>query len=212
MANATEVAIPVQRSDSKAGRKLFGMYFSSQLSSKQFQTLYIHGLGSSPRGYINRAEITADNGSDSLIFSLSHPGLEQRDYFAEVVAAYDWLSTKEADKKVAVCGASYGAFLAVLLSTIRTVDHLLLRAPVLVRPADAAKIENALAHFNGSLWLVLSEYDESSPLEISDLYWNAAHQSNPKEKITIPNADHGLHSDESKKAFLDILELWIQSL
>ncbi len=211
-----EVGVPVQTFTSDRDRVLAGTYFSPDkevLGTKRVDTLFIHGLGSSRNGYVDRAQTVTENGIHSLTFNLSPPGDKQRDYFADVVAAYDWLHAQSTeDREIAVCGTSYGAFLAVLLTSFRHVDHLLLRAPALASEEDDPKIKVPLHNFRGSLWVVLSENDEAYPPDITDKYWDAAIQASPKIKQVIPKADHALSSLESKQAFLAILENWSQTL
>jgi len=92
--------------------------------------LFIHGLHSSQAGYRPRAEAVANRlGAVALTFDLSGHGASGGDrssisiaeHLDDATAAYDrLLEGAEVDPgRIGVAGASYGAYLATLLTTRR---------------------------------------------------------------------------------------------
>lgn len=148
--------------------------------------LFVHGLGSSRATNIERAEaLCGARSATCLAFDLSGHGdsagrltqVTPRQNLADVVTAYDALvSVPGVDPaRIGVCAASYGAYLAVLLTALRSVDRMLLRAPALYRDdsfdrvlsqrshGDAGSAATPLAHlalFTGQVTIVESEHDE----------------------------------------------------
>ena len=148
--------------------------------------LFVHGLGSSRATNIERAEaVAARHAATCLAIDLGGHGassgrlseMTPRGNLADVVAAYDALVAEPGvdPARVGACGASYGAYLAVLLTALRPVDRLLLRAPALYaddcfdrrlaerRHGDPTTAPTPLAHlglFAGPVTIVESELDE----------------------------------------------------
>lgn len=158
--------------------------------------LFVHGLGSSRLTNVDRAHaLTRAQSTTCLAVDLGGHGdstgrltsMTPRQNLADVVAAYDALSSvPDIDPaRIGVCAASYGAYLAVLLSALRPVARMLLRAPALYadecfdlglaqrRPGDPTTAATPLAHlalFPGPVTLVESEHDEVIGHEIIAAY------------------------------------------
>lgn len=148
--------------------------------------LFVHGLGSSRMTNVERAEAVAQaHAATCLALDLGGHGestgslsrMTPRGNLADAVAGFDLLAgLAGVDRdRIGVCAASYGAYLSVLLSALRPVSRLLLRAPALYaddsfdRPlgqrlrGDAGTAPTLLAHvalFPGRLLVVESERDE----------------------------------------------------
>ena len=148
--------------------------------------IFVHGLGSSRATNIERAEaVAARHAATCLAIDLGGHGdssgrlseMTPRGNLADVVAAYDVLARQPGvdPARVGACGASYGAYLAVLLTALRPVDRLVLRAPALYaddcfdrglaerRAGDPTAAPTPLAHlalFRGPVTIVESELDE----------------------------------------------------
>jgi hypothetical protein len=189
--------------------------------------MFIHGLGADQFGYQIRARAVSEPlGIACLTFDLSGHGasgdrlddLTPRDHLADVVAAYDMLAAHPAvdPARIGVCGASYGGYLAALLTGERAVRRLLLRAPGLYgddqldRPlrghrtsdADAAgttAIRN-LARFGGEVLLLASGADEVIPPAVIAAYRRA----HPRTRlVTLAGAPHQLTDPALRQSFLD---------
>lgn len=104
--------------------------------------LFVHGLGSDRSTNIERAQALADaHGITSLAVDLRGHGdsagrlsqVTPRENLDDVRVAFDALvAHPDVDvRRAGVCGASYGAYLSVLLTRQRPVARLLLRAPAL---------------------------------------------------------------------------------
>lgn len=148
--------------------------------------LFVHGLGSSRATNVERAEAVAQlHSATCLAIDLGGHGqstgrltrMTPRQNLSDVVAAYDWLASRSGvDRgRVGLCAASYGAYLSVLLSALRPVSRMLLRAPALYaddcfdrglaerRFGGPETAPTPLAHmalFRGPVTIVESEHDE----------------------------------------------------
>ena len=105
--------------------------------------VFVHGLGSNRRGYIEYGErVAAQLGLTCLALDLSGHGsgsgyddsFSPRQHLQDVLAAWDELTGRYgADpERIGVCGSSYGACMAALAAQHRKVARLLLRAPAIV--------------------------------------------------------------------------------
>jgi pimeloyl-ACP methyl ester carboxylesterase len=180
--------------------------------------LFVHGLGSSRSTNVERAAAVARAlAATCLAIDLGGHGdstgrltaMTPRQNLADVVAAHDALSAVPGvdPARIGVCAASYGAYLAVLLSALRPVARMLLRAPALYaddcfdlglaqrRPGDPTTAATPLAHlalFAGPVTLVESEHDEVIGHEIIAAYLAArpgtAHviQQDARHALTDP--------------------------
>jgi pimeloyl-ACP methyl ester carboxylesterase len=191
-----------------SGRTLAGRLYGPAPSRAGL--LFIHGLHSDQAGYRERAEPASERlGAVCLTFDLS--GL------ADVIAAYDRLIVEhDVDpKRIGVVGASYGGFLAALLTARRPVTRLLMRAPVLYEndeldlplalrekreepPPESAALD-AVATFSGPVLIVESEMDESVPHAIIEAYRAACPTA---QHHLIPGAGHELSHPEWRAEFV----------
>jgi pimeloyl-ACP methyl ester carboxylesterase len=210
-------------------RTLNGSLFDALESSDSRAVMFVHGLGSSQAGYIGRAEsLRSLRGIPSLTFDLSGHGpavagsedYSIYDHVEDVVAAYDYLTTTCAGdpSTIGVCGASYGAYLAALLTTRRPVERLLLRAPAIAEdvvfpardtrtyaltPADNAFDSLvALSRFQGPVLIVESEFDERISHSQIIRHLEACPQA---EHEVISGAKHKLDQPEWNAAFSQLI-------
>jgi uncharacterized protein len=203
---------------------------SVESSGKLPGLLFVHGFRSDQRGYQIRAEIVARKlRTVGLAFDLSGHGtsgstidlqwLTPRHHVADVTAAYDELIRNPLvdSGRIGVCAASYGAYLAVLLTRRRAVSRLLLRAPAMrkddhydgplvgdalfghVDPSLASMLTESLRAFEGEVLILESAVDEVIPHSVIQAYLGAS----PKAQyVIIPGATHGLTTPEQKERFL----------
>jgi pimeloyl-ACP methyl ester carboxylesterase len=191
--------------------------------------LFVHGLGSDRRGYVDRARRAADElGATCLAVDLSGHGtssgvldeITPRQHLHEVATAFDELAGQPevAPGRVGVCAASYGACLAALLTRERDVARLLLRAPGVVadrdldRPlrhrsrdrslAQAPTLVDALRGFRRPLMVVESERDEVIPAALVQEYLATAPGA---RRGVIPGAGHALTEPAWREAFERVL-------
>jgi pimeloyl-ACP methyl ester carboxylesterase len=209
-----------------ADRSLVGNLYTS--TADKSGVLFVHGFASNRRGYAEYAAETAlQVGATCLTFDMgghgrSHidpNGLTINDHMTDLRRAYDYLaSRKEVNaKRIGVVGASYGGYLAALLSQERKVKGLVLRAPAIypngleltersdydmesidtfrseIKPGDPNRALDAIANFAGSIVVVRSGLDESIHSNVIDAYAGSAQQSNVVE---IPGAHHSLEGPE----------------
>jgi pimeloyl-ACP methyl ester carboxylesterase len=209
--------------------------------------LFVHGWGGSQAQDLERARAAAALGCICMTFDLrghaqyiERAGVVTReDNLRDLVAAYDFLAgLRLVDRaSVAVIGSSYGGYLAAILTTLREVRWLALRAPALYKDADWTKPKRALhadpdllafrrrtvtpeenralaacARFRGDVLIVESERDEVVPHPVAANYVSAFTQARSLTSRVIQGADHGLSSDEAAKAYSTLLGNWITEM
>ena len=177
--------------------------------------LFVHGLGSDRSTNVERARALAEaHGITSLAVDLRGHGdsegrlslITPRENLDDVRVAFDALvALPDVDPaRAGVCGASYGAYLSVLLTEQRRVARLLLRAPALYADdcLDARLSQRraggtdssplfaaALRRIDAPVLLVESENDEViSPVTVATYL-----VSQPSiDRVVLPGASHAL--------------------
>lgn len=217
-----------------ADRVLAGTLVSAQAPSGA-GVLFVHGLGSSRATNIERAEaVCARLSATCLAIDLGGHGdstgrlteMTPRANLADVVAGYDALvSVPGVDPaRTGVCAASYGAYLAVLLSALRPVSRMLLRAPALYaddcfdrglgrrRPGDRVTAPTPLAHlalFPGPVTIVESEQDEIISHDTIAAYLAALPRA---AHVVQPGARHALTDPAWRADFQQIVVEFLQDV
>lgn len=221
---------------SSGGRRLDANLVAPEGAASGAGLLFVHGLGSSQRGYLERAVAATDElGCTCLTFDLSgHGGSEGDlsevlvgDHLTDVIAAYDTLAAQSSvdAARIGVCGASYGGYLVGQLTAIRPIARLLLRAPALyddgalelplrrLRPArrlpEAGEFLGALARYEHETLVVESERDETIPHRIVQQYLDALAHGQHR---VIAGASHDLARDDWRAEFRRIVVDWFRPL
>jgi len=219
-------------------RQLAGRVFTPGLpQAARPAILFVHGQQSSQRGYKDRARLASrDVDATCLTFDLSGHGDDASsydkysvfDHLQDVIAAFDYLIRhKDVDRtRVGVCGASYGAYLAALLTAHRPVKRLILRAPSLATDVRFSNREGqssapgqvpdgfdslrTLAHFPGDVLIIESQRDEVIPKSYIAAYQRAC--SHAQHEV-IPGATHGISANASwEQAFVLSIVRWFRDL
>ena len=190
--------------------------------------LFLHGLGSSQQGYLARAaQLTERLGAVCLTFDMSGHGagatfhsLTPRDHLQDARNAHAALVGQPGvdPGRVGVCGASYGAYIAIHLTGVVPVSRLALRAPGMYADASfdeplaagrrslvaepSAADRTRLAAFAGPVLIVESGADEAIPAAVCDAYRrdrpDATH-------VLIPGATHRLTEPSWDAQFMTAL-------
>lgn len=199
--------------------------------------LFLHGLRSDQSGYLPRAARASESiGAVCVTFDLSGHGLSSgslaeltpNDHLQDALAAYDYLATwgEPGRTRIGVCGASYGAFLAALIISRRSVQSLLMRAPALYADSDLAvpfaqrrrsgfghqpraALDN-LADFGGSILIVESAKDDVIPHTVIQSYLDACRGR--AQHHVIPDATHALTEERWRAEFLEVIIRWFSSM
>lgn len=190
--------------------------------------LFVHGLGSDRRTNIERAlVVTQAHGSTCLAIDLrGHGDSEGRlsemtptQNLADVVAGYDALAGLPGvdAARLAVCGASYGAYLSVLLAVQRPVARMVLRAPALYADdvatstlgrrrlgevSTSARFLDALRTLDVPTLLVESEHDEVIPHSVVETYLSVRPDI---EHVVLAGALHALTRPEWRAEYERLL-------
>ena len=209
--------------------------------------LFVHGWGGSQTQDLERAREISGLGCVCLTLDLRGHDLEsaashtvsRAQNLQDLVAAYDWL-VKQPNVEptaIAVVGISYGGYLASILTSLRSVRWLALRAPALYKDegwelpkrqlhADAdllayrqskiAASDNlalkACAAFRGDALIVESENDAIVPHPVIENYVAALTNTRSLTSRVIAGADHALSEQKAQKAYTQQLINWLTEM
>jgi dienelactone hydrolase len=209
--------------------------------------LFVHGWGGSQQQYVARARTLAALGCACLTFDLrghvqtrsQYETVSREDNLRDVVAAYDVLAAhRNVDTtRMAVVGSSYGGYLAAILTSLRPVKWLALRAPALykdtewelakwhlkirqdldayrrqpVRPEESRALRACTA-FTGDVLIVESEHDLIVPHQVLVNYREASVTARSLTHRVIEDADHGLSEAPWQQAYTSLLVSWLTEM
>jgi uncharacterized protein len=208
--------------------------------------MLVHGWDGSQEQYLARAHEIAALGCICLTFDLrghasdkaQRDTVTREDNLADMLAAYDLLVGHPAvdESAVVVAGSSYGGYLAAVLSALRPVRWLALRAPALYKDEDwlvpkhqlnkaevaayratlvAAQHNRALAAssaFRGDVLLVESEGDAIVPHTVMENYLAAFKQAHSMTYRVIQDADHSLSKKDWSQSYTTLLVNWVDEM
>ena len=209
--------------------------------------LFVHGWGGSQEQDLARAREVVGLGCICLTFDLRGHELMQAQRetvtraqnLRDVEAAYDVLTSMHGVDRnsIAVVGASYGGYLAALLTERRPVRWLALRAPALYKdvnwdmpkrslhidPEFAAYRSSSIrapdnralaacAHYKGDALIVESEKDEIIPGAVIRNYVASLSGAHSLTARVIAGAGHSLASGELEAAYTKLLLTWLTEM
>lgn len=208
--------------------------------------LFVHGWGGNQEQDLKLAEQVARLGCLCFTFDLrGHARTEkQRETISrehnlrDLVAAYDFLTGQERVDKdaIAVIGASYGGYLAALLTAERPVQWLTLRVPALYEDSEwdipkaklnrkqlnsyrqmflgveANRALRACSQFRGHALVVESERDEIVAHPAIASYVGAFRHVRSLSYRVMEGADHELSTSEQQKDYRTIVRSWITEM
>jgi dienelactone hydrolase len=207
--------------------------------------VFVHGWGASQRQDLGKARRLARHGFACLTFNLRGHArtksqvetVSRADNLGDLVAAYDRLAAEDGlDRgRVGVVGASYGGYLATLLTAERQVRWIALQAPAIYQDGDFDRPKRQLnldgqlpryrqmrlgpgdnrvlacaARFTGDVLVVEAERDTVIPHPVIANYVAAFRRS--AHSVThrvIPEADHSLAEDRWRRAYGTMLVQWL---
>jgi pimeloyl-ACP methyl ester carboxylesterase len=209
--------------------------------------LFVHGWGGSQKQYCARARTLAELGCVCLTFDLRghaqtrahYETVSREENLRDVVAAYDVLAAHPSvdTTRMAVVGSSYGGYLAAILTSMRSVKYLALRAPALykdtdwelakmrlkvqqdldayrrlaVRPNESRALR-ACTDFAGDVLIVESEHDRIVPHQVLVNYREACVAARSLTHRVIEGADHGLSEGPCQQAYTALLVRWLAEM
>ncbi len=209
--------------------------------------LFVHGWGGSQEQYLARAREIAAVGCVCLTFDLRghvqtrsrYETVSREHNLRDVLAAYDLLAghAQVDSSAIAVVGSSYGGYLAAILTALRPVKWLALRAPALYKDSDwnlpkqqLRKEQNLEAYrlqpvlpeesralractaFQGDVLIVESEHDAIVPRQVLINYREACAQARSLTYRVIEGADHGLSEQRWQQAYTSLLVNWLTEM
>ncbi len=209
--------------------------------------LFVHGWGADQNQYLGRARELAAHGCVCLTFDLRGHAQTQKLYdivsreesMRDILAAYDFLAAQSSvdSDSIAVVGSSYGGYLAALLTALRPVKWLALRAPAIykdsewalpksrlkleqglegyrrqpVRPDESRALRACLA-FTGDVLIVESEHDSLVPHQVVANYREAFISAKSTTYRVISGADHALSNEAWQRAYSTMLVTWLSEM
>jgi uncharacterized protein len=225
------------------GRRLPGTLVSPATAMPAM--LFVQGWGSGQEVYLPRAREIAALGCLCLTFEPRgvarddprHETVSREDNLRDVVAAYDLLAGQPGvdAEAIGVIGASYGAYLAAILTSLRPVRWLGLRVPALYkdqdwdepkrrldrdelaayrrRPLDPEENRalRACAAFRGEVLLVESERDDVVPHPAIANYLATFAKAHSLTYRVIAG-DHGLSEKPAQQAYTSLLVNWVTEM
>src|SRR5438128_3083248 len=209
--------------------------------------LFVHGWGGSTEQYLARAREVAGLGFVCLTFDLrGHGGtiaqyetISREHSLRDVLAAYDVLVEQRGvdSSSIAVVGSSYGGYLAAILTSLRPIKWLALRAPALYKDADwelpkrqlhkahnldvyrrepvrpeESRALRACAAFEGDVLIVESEHDYIVPHQVIVNYVEACTHAHSLTYRVMQGADHGLSEEPCQHAYTSLLVNWLTEM
>jgi len=209
--------------------------------------LFVHGWGGSQEQDLERARAAAGLGCICMTFDLrGHAGhrlhyekVTREDNLRDLLAAYDVLAGMRGIDRasIGIVGSSYGGYLAAIVTSMRKVRWLALRAPALYkdgewdrpklslhadadlavfRTRDVPAAENralrACAEFRGDVLIVESELDVIVPHAVIANYVAAFSNAHSLTSRVIKGADHGLAAAGCAQAYSALLANWITEM
>jgi pimeloyl-ACP methyl ester carboxylesterase len=209
--------------------------------------LFVHGWGGSQEQDLERAREAAGLGCVCLTFDLrghsrtkgQRESVSRESNLRDLLAAYDVYAGQRnvEESAIAVVGSSYGAYLAAILTSLRPVRWLALRAPALykdegwelpkrqlhqdpdllayrhrnLRPAENRALR-ACAEFTGDVLIAESEHDELIPRPVILNYIAALRKARSLTHRTLTGADHGMTHEADQKAYTTVLMKWLSEM
>ena len=209
--------------------------------------LFVHGWGGSQAQDLERASEISGLGCVCLTIDLRGHGkdvqhmnsVSRAQNLADVIAAYDWLASRVniEPSAIAVVGISYGAYLAAILSSLRSIRWLVLRTPALYKDEhwdmpkkelhadnslfdyrcrrlepDENKALHACATFEGDVLLIEAENDSIIPHAVIENYMSALSNARSLTSRVISGADHGLSTAAMQQGYNTLLIGWLTEM
>lgn len=209
--------------------------------------LFVHGWGGSQEQDLERAREAAGLGCVCVTFDLRghersarlRESVSREQNLRDVVAAYDWLAQQRnvEPAAIAVVGTSYGGYLAAILSSLRAVRWLALRAPALYKDEDwhlpkrqlHADLElrayrhrclswqqnralGACAKFQGDALIIESEHDQLVPHQVIENYVTAFTKTKSITSRMLSGADHALSEPTAQQGYTALLMKWLTEM
>src|SRR6266540_5123728 len=209
--------------------------------------LFVHGWGGSQQQYVARAREVAAVGCVCLTFDLrgharthaQYETVSRQHNLRDVVAAYDVLVGQRGvdPSAIAVVGSSYGGYLAAILTSMRPVKWLALRAPALyldsgwelpklqlhrdhdlvayrknLIPPTENRALRACMEFQGDVLVVESENDSVTPHTVTTSYVEACTRAHSLTYRVIDGADHGLSDEGAQRSYTSLLVNWLTEM
>jgi pimeloyl-ACP methyl ester carboxylesterase len=209
--------------------------------------LFVHGWNGSRCQLAAQAREVAALGCVCLTFDLRgheatrtlYDTVSREDNLRDTLAAYDVLVSQRGvdPAAIALVGSSYGGYLAAIVTALRPVRWLVLRAPALYKDSDwglpkgrlrelqvldayrllavgaaESRALSACARFSGHALIVESANDALVPAQVGANYRSALANAASLTYRVLENADHALSDEASQAAYCSALVNWMREM
>lgn len=199
--------------------------------------IFFHGSGSKRERYLPIAKELAENGILTLAFDFRGCGESDgkfedqthRNAVEDAEAGLDFLLHQNVDRKrIGVCGASFGGYLAAFILPNYFIKSLILRTPAAFLDSflkskikrnnefdffknrknwESSSVYKNISNFKEPILIIKAGNDQNVPPEVVDEYYNKAISSDKIKMEIIKNADHRL-SGHWINQFYDMTKSW----
>ncbi len=214
---------------------LRGMLFMPEGRGPFPSVIFFHGSGSTGETYFKAAQKLSENGILGFAFNYRGCGVSDGKFENQTigmgaedanVAVNFFLSQKEVGKgRIGFSGASFGGFIAALLSRNFNPKSLALIAPAAYSPAiinkthrdtdeirkdfESSDSYKEIAKFGGDLLVIKCEFDDILPPLMVEKYLQSAQNTKRKEQFVLAGAKHSVSRNPQAQAVLiDRIKDW----
>jgi uncharacterized protein len=226
------------------GQRVDGTLFRQDPNKLTPAFMFLHGWTSRKDRHLERAQALASLGMTTLAISFRGHGnsegdfnqLSRFDHVEDAMAAYDFLADLPGvdQRRIGVFGASYGGYLAILLTGLREVNALALWDPALYpdqgySTPTAKLIEqnpdifkqsgltgknnmalSGISDFAGKLLLIRSDQTDVVPLATYCNYLSIT-RSSKTTSVLISGSEHTLSDPNCDEEMKEVLYNWAKN-
>lgn len=229
-------------------RKLYGtLFYPEKPKPKNPAILFVHGWTSDQKRSFQYAKALSQLGFICFLFNMRGHGksegdislLTPKDFFDDVVTAYDYLSrVKKVDASaISAVGSSFGSYLIILLSNRRKLKNLTLRVPAdypnnifnkpksqnsgsnnpevvawrkQIKKPDETYALRALSKYLGEILIIEAEKDRVVPHETIMNYMNAIQDKDRVTHTVMKDSPHTIVKGRFRDECEKILTDWFK--
>lgn len=206
--------------------------------------IFVHGWKSNQEGNILRANEISKLGFICLTIDLRGHGesegsveeFSRKDHLEDLKAAYDFLTNREDidPERIGIIGASYGGYLAAILTNFKKLKWLVMRVPALYfddkfevpseilignkEEKDAFRSTNltpqeslalkGTTNFKNPILIIESEMDTIIPTETIQNYLRFAPKNT--QHIVMKGTPHDLRTQDQQKEYIELLKTFFK--
>ncbi|OGH52533.1 MAG: hypothetical protein A2423_00140 [Candidatus Levybacteria bacterium RIFOXYC1_FULL_40_10] len=197
--------------------------------------VFFHGSGGIGEMYFEAAESLAERGIVGFAFNYRGAGVSEGIFeeqtlkmgIADAETAFKFFIAQPEihEKRIGICGASFGGYIAALISNLSNVKSLILVGPAAYLSTDLNRQRDdagdsvkdftksnsfdEIEKFKGKLLVMTSEFDEVIPPEVIEGYLKRAKSATRVEQFVLKGAEHRISiNPQARRAFIKKTTDW----